>query len=242
MRLTWCNRYLALTLAVFATQVAFSEWVHKRKPVLEIVPTPPSELTLQALAFGDPTFFFRVMAVNVQNMGDTGGRSTNIDKYDYTKLTRWFYLMDLLDFRSNHMPTLGAYIFGQSQKKENIRLIAKYLEEHSSRDPGLKWWWLGQAMYLANHELEDKQWALQIAYKLAKAPGNLPMWARQYPAFILNDVGKKEEAFHIIQGILQNQSHISQQEMNFMDYFLKEQLKLLDPSVNLESMRGVPQR
>jgi hypothetical protein len=181
------------------------------KPEMMIVPNVPGEATVKALSFGDEQL-------------------TALKNYNYKKLAQWFTLMDSLDSQSNFIPSLASYYFSQTQNKPDVRYIVDYLDMHGSRDPAKKWWWLSQAVYLSNHVLNDKARALEISMKLAKAPGkDIPLWARQMPAFIHEQLGEKDEALVIIQSIMQNEKNISDSELNFMHYFIKDRLnKILD--------------
>jgi len=199
------------------------------KPDFTIVPEVPSELSIKAFSFGDEQFYFRTLAFDLQNAGDTFGRFTALKLYDYSKLYKWFTLLDKLDSKSSFVPSIAAYYYSATQNTPDVKYIVQYLEE----DAGLneynkynKWWWLGQAVYLANHKLEDKDWALRLAYKLAATPRNdIPIWAKQMPAFILEQKGEEEQAMQIIADILKNAETIDPGELNFMAYFVSDRLK-----------------
>jgi hypothetical protein len=103
--------------------------------------------------------------------------------------------------------------------------VAPYLADHANKDIDTKWWWMAQAVYLANHKLDNKELALQYAYDLAKSNNpDMPIWAKQMPAFILNDIGENQEALIIIQSIINNIDNISDGELNFMHHFIKDRL------------------
>ncbi len=198
---------------------------HGIKPDMAIVPPVSSETTVQALSLGDEQFYFRLLAMDIQNAGDMFGSVTALKDYDYERLSRWFYLLDSLDSRSNFVPAIASYYYGQTQHKEDLRYIVAYLEAHASRHLETKWWWMAQAVYIANHYLKDKKLALKLANKLASTPGSdVPLWARQMPAFIHAELGDKEEALLIIKHILASKKDISNDEYNFMQYFINERL------------------
>lgn len=210
-------------------QGAFWWQMREVPPAMGIVPEPPTERALKAQAFGDPQFLFRTYALQLQNFGDTFGRATPLKDYDYGRLERWFNRMDALDARSHFIPSLASYYFGQTQDVSQLPHVIRYLEEHGSRDLGQKWWWLAQAVYLAKHKLEDKKWALKLAYKLAEAPGDdVPIWTRQMPAFIHEELGEKEAAYAIIRALLDDADNLDEGELNFMRYFIEERLKRLE--------------
>lgn len=197
-------------------------------PDMSIVPPVPSALSVKAMAFGDDAFYFRTQALKIQNAGDTFGRFTALYKYDYKKLYRWFTLLDSLDSKSNFVPAMAAYYYSQSQHVADVKYIVKYLEEHSEKDLYDNWWWMGQAVYLANNKLHDKKWALELAKKLASTPRNdIPFWAKQMPAFIYEQMGEDKQALTIIASILNNVDKIPPGELNFMRYFVKDRLKAI---------------
>lgn len=209
------------------------------KPDFTIVPDVPSELSIKAFSFGDEQFYFRTLAFDLQNAGDTFGRFTALRLYNYPKLYQWFTLLDKLDGKSNFVPSIAAYYFSQTQNTPDVKYIVQYLEETSMRDLYNKWWWMGQAVYLANYKLKDKEWALKLAYKLASTPRNdIPMWVKQMPAFIHEQRGEEEQAVKIISDILNNVDNIDQGELNFMSYFVTKRLKqLLEEHPELKALK-----
>jgi tetratricopeptide (TPR) repeat protein len=216
---------VVLLLVTMAAQGAF--WWHARQimPRLEIVPAVPGQNTLQALSFGDPQALYRLSALKMQNAGDSYGRFTALYKYDYNKLYLWFHLLDQLDPRSSHLAALASYYYSQSQNPNNLRYMVDYLEEHT-RDPAVwreKWWWITQAVYLANHKMGDTARALTLAKRLEGVKG-IPMWAQQLPAFIHEKRGEYDAALEIIRDVLQDTSQYSEGELNFMKYFIAERL------------------
>jgi hypothetical protein len=210
------------------------------KPNLAIVPDVPSELSIKAMSLGDEQFYFRTLAFQLQNAGDTFGRFTALRDYNYNQLYHWFTLLDTLDAKSNFVPSLAAYYYSQTQNTPDVKYVAQYLEETSMRDLYNKWWWMSQAVYLANYKLKDKDWALRLAYELASTPRNdIPIWAKQMPAFIHEQRGEEEQALQIISSIINNVDNIDQGELNFMAYFVKERLKkLVEDHPELKKLEG----
>jgi hypothetical protein len=189
----------------------------------------PSELSIKAFSFGDEQFYFRTLAFDLQNAGDTFGRFTALKLYDYSKLYQWFTLLDKLDSRSNFVPSIASYYYSQTQNTPDVKYIVQYLEEDvglNSENKYNKWWWLGQAVYLANQKLQNKDWALKLAYQLAATPRkDIPLWTKQMPAFILEQKGEEEQAMQIVADILNNAENIEPGELNFMAYFVTDRLK-----------------
>lgn len=215
-----------LVIVFLIAQIILWTFTKEYKPDFTIVPDVPSEISVKALSFGDEEFYFRALAFDLQNAGDTFGRFTALREYNYVKLYNWFKLLDILDNKSNFVPALASYYFSQTQNTPDVIYVIKYLDEHSSPDLYNNWWWMGQAVYLANSKLKDKKLALELAKKLASTPrDDIPMWAKQMPAFIYEQMGEEEMALRVISDILNNVENINQGEINFMDYFVKERLK-----------------
>jgi hypothetical protein len=194
-------------------------------PNMAIVPDVPSEMSVKAFSLGDGQFYFRLLAYQLQNAGDSFGRFTPLKDYNYHQLYYWFVLLDSLDHRSNFVPSIASYYFSQTQRTEDVRYVVDYLDQHASKDLYHKWWWMAQAVYLANHKLKDKDLALKLANKLAKTPrDDIPLWTKQMPAFIHEQRGELDEALVIIEDIAKNADHMDEGELNFMRYFVQERL------------------
>lgn len=215
-------------LVGFALLQATLWWkTHDDLPDLTIVPNVPGKVAVKALSFGDDEFYFRLLALDLQNAGDTFGRFTELYRYDFKKLYGWFTLLDTLDRESSYIPFLASYYFAQTQHVVDTRYVVDYLYEHSADRPEKKYWWLAQAAYIAEHKLQDKDLALKVATPLEQAK-NAPFWARQLPAFVHERRGEMDDAYRIMKTIEDNSQNIPAGELNFMNYFVKERLHKLE--------------
>jgi len=215
---------------LFFIQFGFWFRTENIKPKLDIVPEVPNKYAVEALSLGDKQFYFRFLAIELQNAGDSFGRFTALKNYDYSKLYQWFTMLDTLDNKSRFVPSLAAYYFTQTQKKEDTRYIVQYLDEHSSSDIDRNWWWLFQATMIAKSTLGDKKLALELAYKMSQNNvKEAPIWTKQMPAFIHAELGEDCSAFAVINQILkENDSGVrvlKPEELDFMRYFIKNRLK-----------------
>ncbi len=215
-----------LILILFAQIFIWSKTNHI-KPDMIIVPKVISKNTAKIISLGDEQFYFRYLTFRLQIIGDSWGRWTALKKYDYQELAKWFYLLDQFDHQSNFVPSIASYYYSQTQNKKDNIYIVNYLVHHSEKDLANKWWWLTQAVYIANHKLNDKKLALEIAYKLKNMPMKIktPLWVRQMPAFLHEQLGEYDAAQKIIVEILENWQNFTEGELNFMEYFLNERLK-----------------
>lgn len=222
---------MRMAVAVFAVVLIAQGlfWNHTRaiRPELGIVPAVPGERTVRALSFGDEEVFFRLLALRIQNSGDTFGRFTALYKYDFKRLYEWFTLLGHFNNQSNYLPAMASYYFSQTQNANDVRYLIDYLDEYSAGRAKEKWWWLVQGSYLASHKLEDSTRALELAQKLNGVRG-IPIWAQQLPAFIHEQRGEFDAALGIIEQVMENPEDYNQGELNFMRYFIDERLNRLD--------------
>ena len=217
----------AALLAFTALQGVFWHHTNDIKPEMEVVDDVPGERTVRALSFGDDEAFFRLLALNIQNFGDTFGRFTALYKYDFNKLYHWFRLLDGLNHESNYLPAMGAYYFSQTQNPADVKYIIDYLDEYTDGRAKEKWWWVVQASYLASHKLGNIDRALGLATRLRGIRG-IPIWAQQLPAFLHEQRGEFGEAKQIIEDVMAHPEDYSQGELNFMLYFIKERIHRFD--------------
>lgn len=216
----------------FSLQIIFWFKTENIKADYKIIPTPPNQYLLNAASFGDNEFLFRAFVLRIQNSGDIFVNFTSLKDYDYSLLYQWLTLLDGLNEKSNLMPSLATYYFAQTQEKADKSYILRYLDEHASKNIDANWWWLFQAITIAQEDLHDDELALKLAHKLAQNNAKeAPLWTKQMPAFIYAKQGNDCMAFKVIQKILdennRKQRQISVDEMNFMRYFIKNRLTKL---------------
>ncbi len=203
-------------------------WWHARpyQPDLSIVPNVPRAEAVKAISMGDEEFYFRTLALMLQNAGDTFGRATPLKNYDFTRLQRWFGLLDQLNSRSNMIPAMAAYYYSQSQNEADARYIVDYLYAHASRDVEHKWWWLIQAIYLSMHKLHDMELTLKVAQPLLNA--DVPAWAQQMLAVVYEKRGEMGDALRIMETIKEHAKQMTDADLKYMKYFIDERIKKLD--------------
>ncbi len=196
------------------------------------VPPAPSVLAASFSGLGDLQLAYRLIGLTVQNMGDTGGRIVNLKEYDTHALSQWFHLEHALDERSNFIPYLAGYFFTGRKDNKNLEPIIEYLEVAAKTDAPYKWRWLVQAVFLAMHKLEDTDRALELAYKLAKLDDpDMPAWAKQMPAFVLNSKGEKADALMLMLNIMKTQGeNMEPEELYSLKYYVCNEI--LSPEEN----------
>ena len=224
----YSKNYILLFVTLGLLQVAIWWQGLEIRPNFEVVPVLTSKNAVQALSLGDEQGYFRMMAFNLQNLGDGVGRVTPLYRYNYALIKDWAYMLDALDPHSDFVPAVMSFYYSQTQFTPDVRHIVEYLDAHSENRVNDKWEWVAQAVYLANHRLEDKDLALKLAEKLATSTNpSTPMWARQMPAFIHEQRGELEQAEVIIRDLMQRESIMTASEKSFMQYFLKYRIEAL---------------
>ncbi len=200
-----------------------SSYIRARWPGVPPVPQKESAL---AMTLGDGQFFYRFGAITLQNIGDTGGRITPLKEYDYTVLNDWFWLLNGLDARSDHIPLIAAFYFGATRVPKDVAEVVDYLSVIGDSPVGEKWRWLAHAVFLVRHRMNDVELGLELAHRLAAIDNpDMPIWARQMPAFVHAELGEKDAARAIIAGLLKTEGkRLHPNEINFMYAYLTEQL------------------
>ncbi|MBI1216070.1 MAG: hypothetical protein GC185_09670 [Alphaproteobacteria bacterium] len=216
--------FLAAALALTGAGWAGSRYMYAKWAG---VPPVPSHRGAVMMTLGDSEFSYRYGAITLQNLGDYGAETTPLKDYNYKKLGKWFWLLDGLDPASNHVPMLAAYYFGGVTTPKDVAIVVKYLASVGQIPVGNKWRWLAQAIFLAQHRMNDTSLALDLAYKLSKMKpvgDTLPGWARQMPAFVLKARGDHAAGRRIMEDILLSARYLHPNEVNFMKDYLITQL------------------
>lgn len=198
-------------------------WFHSRdlRPSWGNVPPVPGAAAAARAALGDQQMAYRLIGTMLQNLGSTGGVDYALKDYNYSRLGEWFFLQDRLDPVSDYTPALAAYYYGATQNVADLTPIIDYLEVIGQRPEPQKWRWLAHAVYLARFLQGDMNRALVLAETLAALPrDDMPLWARQMPAFVLNAMGKKESSYALMMSMLSSSVHdLSPVEIRFIrDY------------------------
>lgn len=220
------SRFHFMLVLLAALQLGYWYKTKDIKPTLDVVPPVPGRAAIHAMTFGDDQFYFRTLAFNIQNFGDSFGRFTPLRDYDFNKLYLWFVLLDDLDKNSNFIPTLACYYFSQTQNAGDVRFIVDYLYNHSKENIKQKWWWLVQAIYISMHKLHDNDLAVKVAQPLVN--DDVPVWAQQMAAVVYEKRGEFDAALSIMETIKANAKHIDEKDLKYMEYFVKERIKRLD--------------
>lgn len=194
-------------ILIVAVMLNLASWLSVRKISTKWlnVPEVPALNTAIGFGLGDAQLAYRQIGIMIQNLGDTGGRSTPLKAYNYDRLGQWFFLVDKLDPKSHFMPFIAAYYFANVDDSQKLSNVVDYLAVVGQRPGQERWRWLAQAVYIARWQMKDLDKALALSKILASLnEPDLPLWTKQMPAFVLNAKGNKEEAAAVMMEILKS--------------------------------------
>lgn len=213
-------RYGVMLAGILAMNALLFLYTAPRLPHWANVPPAPSVNALRASFLGDSEMAYRSLAVTVQSFGNSTGQVQALKDYNYKNLGTWFDAADSLNPASDYVPFLAGYYFGANQNPKELMPVINYLRRVGTYAQKDKWRYLGQAVYLARHKMNDMPLALQLADEMAahyKAGGSMPAWTHQMRAIIASDMGEKEMAYNLMLDSLQSKSKgADPAEINYM--------------------------
>jgi len=219
--------------AVFAVQVALAIWLRAVQPYWPVLPPAPTPRALAAQSFGDPEFTYRLRVMELQNFGDTGGRTVALKDYDMNVAAQWLRALDLLDSKADHHVLLAARYFGLTQNTADVEPLVRYIQEHVALNPERKLQWLQDALYLAQARLKDMDLALSVVDQLAEYDfPAMSTLAYQLPALVHEKAQDYVRAVRLMERALERTRGRGQaQEIAFMESFIQNaQAKMAGPS------------
>jgi hypothetical protein len=216
---------------VFILALNIALWTYSRdlRPQWGNVPPVPSAKGAALATLGDSQMAYRVLGLMLQNLGSMGGQTEKFENYRYDRLRGWFFLEHRLDPESNFVPALAAYYYGATHKVDDLSPVIDYLQVAGQEPEPQKWRWLAQAVYLARYQQGDLNRALELANLLAGLKRNdMPLWARQMPAFVMNAQGDKQAAYALMVSILNSSAkELNPIEVRFIRDYVCE--RILNP-------------
>jgi hypothetical protein len=211
--------------AAFAGQIVLGFMIKDVQPHWQVMPPAPTHRDLMATAFGDSEFLYRLLVMDLQNFGDTGGRTTPLKAYDMGLVVQWLQALDSLDLDAQHHVFLAARYFSQTQSREDIRPLVRYLMDHVRQNPTRSVQWLSDAIYLAQVRLKDPALAVEVADQLAEYdfPAMTPL-AYQLPALVHEKAGDFAGAAGLMERALQRLAgrKAAPMETQFMEEYIEK--------------------
>jgi len=185
---------------------------------------PPAATTLRMAAFGDPTPLAKLLMLNLQAFDLQATNQVRYRDLDYDRLIAWLRVILLLDPAGQYPLHAASRIYADVADEDRQRKMLEFVYEAFFVDPELRWPWLAQAAAHAKHRLHDLPLARRYAAAIQQhAKGtNVPIWAQQMEAFILEDMNELEAARIMIGGFIASGRAIEPGELQFLEERLKQ--------------------
>lgn len=190
----------------------------------ERLPLPPSGRTLRLAALGDETVLAKLLMLWLQAFDNQPGVSIPFRDLDYDRVVAWLDRILELDPRSAYPLLAASRVYAQVSDEKKQRRMLDFVSEKFQLAPNRRWRWMAQAALTAKHRLNDLPLALEYARAITeRATGpEVPYWARDMTAIILEEMGELEAARILIGGLLAEGSITDPNEIRFLEQKLAE--------------------
>jgi hypothetical protein len=215
---------LAFLAVALAAQLALKAGAARPSATAEDLPPVPSIGALRLASFGEPVALAKGLMLYLQAFDYQSGTRVPYRDLDYDRVEAWLAAILELD-PSGQYPLLAASrLYAEVPDEAKQRSMLEFIYRQFLVDPDRRWPWLAHATVIAKHRLHDLPLALRFARaieRLATAP-DVPLWARQMQAFILEDMNELDAARLVIGGYVSSGKVKDPGELRFLDERLEE--------------------
>src|SRR5262245_25579546 len=215
---------LALLALGLAAQITLKATAPSPRAAAQDLPPVPGIGTLRLASFGDPVALAKALMLYLQAFDYQSWSRMPYRDLDYARLETWLAAILELDPDGQYPLLAASRLYAEVPIESKQRSMLEFVYRQFLLDPNRRWPWLAHATVIAKHQLHDLPLALRYAQAIqrdAVAP-NVPAWARQMQAFILEDLNELEAARLVIGGYLQSGGVKDPSELRFLDERLKE--------------------
>jgi hypothetical protein len=215
---------LALLVLGLAAQVALKAAAPQPQASAEDLPQAPAIATLRLASFGDPVALAKVLMLYLQAFDYRSGSKVPYRDLDYGRLEGWLSRILELDPQGQYPLLAASRIYAEVPIESKQRSMLEFVYREFMLDPNRRWPWLAHAAILAKHRLHDLPLALRYAQAIQRhaTAANVPLWAKQMEAFILEDLNELEAARLVIGGYLRSGQVKDPGEVRFLDQQLRK--------------------
>jgi hypothetical protein len=203
LRRAWLQAGLVLCMLLLV-QLGFSK-LHPRAWKAQLtLGSAPSADWLKLASLGELTGTSRALSLYTQSFDAQAGQAMAIRDLDLEATLRWLALSGELAPTSPYPTFLASRIYASVAGPRRARQLLDWVASRYAKSPATQWPWLAHAVYVAEHELHDKQLARGYANLLRTAAGNhaVPEWARSMEVFLLQDLNEFEAAQALLGGLI----------------------------------------
>lgn len=213
-----------LLAAALAAQLALHAAFAPRRTAAADLPAAPSAAALTAASFGEPQAAARLAMLWLQAFDSSAVNEVPYRNLDYGRLIGWLTAILGTDPRSGYPLFAASRIYAEVPDPDKARAMMAFIHAQYLESPRSRWPALAHAALLAKHRLRDLPLALRYAQALralADEP-QVPLWAGQMEAFILEDMNELEAARIMLGGLLATGRITDPAERRFLHSRLKE--------------------
>lgn len=188
------------------------------------LPPAPSLTATRLASGGDPVPVAKAMMLYLQAFDQRADNPIPYSSLDYEQLIPWLDLILTLDPEGQYPLHAASRLYAEVRNPDKQRRMLEFIFDKFHDDPNSRWPWLAHAAAIAKHELKDLPLARKYAAAIqanASAP-NVPLWARQMEAFILEDMDELETARVMIGGFVTSGQVKDPGELRFLESRLHE--------------------
>ena len=189
----------------------------------DLAPAPGMSM-LRLAGFGDPIPLAKLLMLYLQAFDYQSGTRVPYQALDYERLQAWLARILELDPAGQYPLHAASRLYAEVPDNEKRRKMLDFIYKEFQKDPGRRWPWLAHAAVVAKQQLKDLPLARKYAAAIQEhAKGeDVPLWARQMQAFILEDMNELETAKIMIGGFIQSGMVKDPGELRFLEGRLKE--------------------
>ena len=215
---------VAVLALALAAQLGFKGLHPPEPPAAEDLPAPPSVTALRLASLGDPIPLAKVLMLYLQAYDYRAGNRIPFQDLDYGRLETWLARILDLDPAGQYPLMAASRLYAEVPDEAKERQMLEFIYNEFQRDPDHRWPWLAHAAVIAKHRLKDLPLALRYAAAIQQhAKGkDVPIWAKQMEAFILEDMNELQEARIMIGGFIASGMVQSPGELRFLEERLKQ--------------------
>ncbi|HYA47773.1 MAG TPA: hypothetical protein VEF92_09505 [Burkholderiales bacterium] len=215
---------LALLAAALAAQVGWKAAFPPLPARADELPAAPGIAALRLASFGDPIALAKVLMLYLQAFDFQSGSKVPYRDLDYAKLEAWLGRILELDPQGQYPLLAASRLYAEVPVESKQRSMLEFIYAQFLLDPNRRWPWLADAALIAKHRLKDLPLARRYAAAIQRyaTADNVPLWARQMEAFILEDMNELQSARLMIGGYIQSGKVDDPAELRFLDQHLKQ--------------------
>lgn len=215
---------LTLLVVAFAAQIGTRVAAPAPSARAEDLPPAPGIGVLRLASLGDPIALAKALMLYLQAYDYQSGSRVPYRDLDYDRLEAWLARILELDPQGQYPLMAASRLYAEVPVEAKQRTMLEFVYRQFLLDPNRRWPWLAHATVLAKHRLHDLPLARRYAHAIQQyaVAANVPLWAKEMEAFILEDMNELETARLVIGGYLQGGTVKDPGELKFLEERLKE--------------------